>query len=182
VQRQVAVVVKLADRDLQPVSGADADHSVGLQGAQLADAQARARQHLDHQAVQGTGVGRCPHQRRRRDVIQETGERVVHLGQVGVENGTGPGGVSPAPFDDPLVELSVAYSQAIAADGLARGPELAVTRLGAGVVFHTRPGSDERLPVVLGYADSRGQWYRDGRRHVEVAAGLPEDVSGGVAL
>jgi hypothetical protein len=80
------------------------------------------------------------------------------------------------------VELSVAYSQAIAADGLARGPELAVTRLGAGVVFHARPGRDERLPVVLGYADSRGQWYRDGRRHVEVAAGLPEDVSGGVAL
>jgi hypothetical protein len=80
------------------------------------------------------------------------------------------------------VELSLAYSQAIAADGLARGPELAVTRLGAGVVFHTRPGSDGRLPLMLGYADRRGQWYRDGRRHVEVAAGLTGDAPGGAAL
>jgi hypothetical protein len=25
------------------------------------------------------------------------------------------------------------------------------------------------LPVVLGYADGRGQWYRDGKRHIEPA-------------
>jgi hypothetical protein len=80
------------------------------------------------------------------------------------------------------VELSVAYSQAVAADGLAREPELVVKRLGAGVVLQTRPDSDKRLPVVLGYADSRGQWYRDGRRHVGVAAAQSEDVPGGVAL
>ncbi len=80
------------------------------------------------------------------------------------------------------VELPLAYSQAIAADGLARAPELTVTGLGAGVVLHTRPGSDKSLPVVLGYADSRGQWYSDGRRHVEVAAGRLGDAPGGVAL
>ena len=80
------------------------------------------------------------------------------------------------------VELSVAYSQTVAAYGLAREHELVVRRLGAGVVLHTRPDSDKRLPVVLGYADSRGQWYRDGRRHVGVAAAQSEDVPGGVAL
>jgi hypothetical protein len=80
------------------------------------------------------------------------------------------------------VELSVAYSQTVAAYGLAREHELVVRRLGAGVVLHTRPDSDKRLPVVLGYADSRGQWYRDGRRHVELATGPSEEVRDGVAL
>ena len=80
------------------------------------------------------------------------------------------------------VELPVAFSQAIAADGLAREPEVALTRLGAGVVFHTKPDSDKRLPVVLGYADSRGQWYRDGRRHIEVAAAHSDEPSQGAAL
>jgi hypothetical protein len=27
------------------------------------------------------------------------------------------------------------------------------------------PEADDRLPVVLGYADAHGQWYRDGSRH-----------------
>ena len=63
------------------------------------------------------------------------------------------------------VSLPVDYSQAVAADGLARSPELGVTRLGAGAVLHTRPASSRELPVVIGYADSRGQWYRDGHRH-----------------
>jgi hypothetical protein len=80
------------------------------------------------------------------------------------------------------VYLPVSYSQAVAADGLERGTELAITRLGAGVVVHTRPGSDKQLPIVLGYADSRGQWYRDGHRHVETVATEPETVAGEVAL
>ena len=65
------------------------------------------------------------------------------------------------------VELPLSYSLALAADGLAREPELALTRLGSGVVVHTKPRDERRLPMVLGYADARGQWYRDGRRHVE---------------
>ena len=64
------------------------------------------------------------------------------------------------------VTLPVPYSQAVASDGLAREPQIGVTRLGEGVVFHTSPDSSKRLPIVLGYADSRGQWYRDGRRHL----------------
>jgi len=63
------------------------------------------------------------------------------------------------------VAIPVDYGQAVAADGLARSPELGVTRLGAGVVLHTQPSSSRELPVVVGYADPRGQWYRDGRRH-----------------
>ena len=68
------------------------------------------------------------------------------------------------------VALPIDYSQAVAADGLARATELAVTRLGAGVVLHTRPSSARELPVVVGYADGRGQWYRDGHRHTTTTA------------
>ena len=63
------------------------------------------------------------------------------------------------------VALPIDYSQAVAADGLTRATQLGVTRLGAGVVLHTQPASDRELPIVIGYADPRGQWYRDGHRH-----------------
>ena len=45
--------------------------------------------------------------------------------------------------------------------------ELGVSRLGSGVVIHTVPPTKDRLPFIVGYADGRGQWYRDGSRHVE---------------
>jgi len=63
------------------------------------------------------------------------------------------------------VTLPVAYAQALAADGLRREPDLAVRRIGDGVVILAQPDTDRRLPILLGYADARGQWYRDGRRH-----------------
>lgn len=65
------------------------------------------------------------------------------------------------------VELPVAYARRVATEGLAHEGELGVTRLGAGVVIHTVPQANDRLPVVAGYADSRGQWHRDGTRHIE---------------
>jgi hypothetical protein len=83
---------------------------------------------------------------------------------------------------DAGIALPVSYSQTVAADGLAREPELAVTRLGTGVVIHTNPHSDKRLPIVLGYADGRGRWYRDGRRHTEPAVETSEQPAQGVAL
>lgn len=43
------------------------------------------------------------------------------------------------------------------------------SRLGSGLVIHTIPPNKRSLPVVLGYADGRGQWYRDGKRHIEPA-------------
>jgi hypothetical protein len=63
------------------------------------------------------------------------------------------------------VDLPVSYSEAVAAQGLRCGDPMAVTRLGCGVVLHTVPEAGERLPVLLGYADANGQWYRDGSRH-----------------
>jgi hypothetical protein len=67
------------------------------------------------------------------------------------------------------VELPVSYARRVAADGLAHEANLGVTRLGAGVVIHTAPDTTARLPIVVGYADARGQWHRDGSRHIEVS-------------
>jgi len=54
-----------------------------------------------------------------------------------------------------------------------------VSRLGDGVVIHTVPATKSRLPVIVGYADGRGQWYRDGSRHVETpVAEEPVEVMG----
>jgi hypothetical protein len=72
------------------------------------------------------------------------------------------------------VLLPVAHSAAVAPDALAGEPTLAVTRLGAGVVLHTRLKIDKQRPVALGYADSRDPLCRDGRMHVEAAAGCPK--------
>jgi len=63
------------------------------------------------------------------------------------------------------VELPVDYSRRVAADGMSRCDQIGVTRLGSGVIIHTLPGSPSELPIVVAYADSGGQWYRDGGRH-----------------
>jgi hypothetical protein len=65
------------------------------------------------------------------------------------------------------VELACSYAQRVAATAKS-AEELGVSRLGSGVVIHTVPATRRRLPVIVGYADSRGQWYQDGSRHVEV--------------
>ena len=67
------------------------------------------------------------------------------------------------------VELPASYAQRVAAEGLAHEANLGVTRLGAGVVIHTAPEARGRLPIVVGYADARGQWHRDGSRHIEAS-------------
>lgn len=63
------------------------------------------------------------------------------------------------------VELTASYAARVAADGLARCEQLGVTRLGEGVVIHTAPENQYKLPIVLGYADAGGEWLRDGSRH-----------------
>lgn len=47
------------------------------------------------------------------------------------------------------VALPIDYNPAGAADGLTRATQLAVSRLGAGVVLLTQPSSDRELPVVV---------------------------------
>jgi hypothetical protein len=68
---------------------------------------------------------------------------------------------------DAAVELPPSYARRVAATSAENDAELGVSRLGSGVVIHTVPPTKDRLPIVFGYADSRGQWYRDGSRHVE---------------
>lgn len=68
------------------------------------------------------------------------------------------------------VDLPVCYSEAVAADGIAICGQLGVTQLDHGVVIHTAPDSADQQPVLLGYADAAGQWYRDGRRHSTLSA------------
>jgi len=80
------------------------------------------------------------------------------------------------------VELPVAYARRVATEGLARESELGVTRLGTGVVIHTVAQTKDRLPVVVGYADARGQWQRDGTRHIEVPPIEGPAETGEVAL
>jgi hypothetical protein len=65
------------------------------------------------------------------------------------------------------VEIARSYARRVAATAKGAG-ELGVSRLGSGVVIHTVPATKHRLPVIVGYADSRGQWYQDGSRHVEI--------------
>jgi hypothetical protein len=74
------------------------------------------------------------------------------------------------------VDLPVTYAQAVAAEGLRCGDPVGVIRLGRGVVLHSLPEADDRLPMVLGYADATGQWYRDGSRH-QTPTHMPEPAS-----
>ena len=70
---------------------------------------------------------------------------------------------------DAAVELPLAYARRVAAVTEGDG-ELGVSRLGDGVVIHTVPPAKNCLPLIVGYADGRGQWYRDGSRHVGAPA------------
>lgn len=63
------------------------------------------------------------------------------------------------------VDLPGDYARRVAAETLTRCEQAGVTRLGRGVVVHTVPGDERTLPVVIGYAEPGGQWYRDGSRH-----------------
>jgi hypothetical protein len=73
---------------------------------------------------------------------------------------------------DAGVDLPLSYARRVAAPTTEGDGELGVSRLGGGVVIHTVPPTKERLPIVVGYADARGQWYRDGSRHVETPAAV----------
>jgi hypothetical protein len=74
---------------------------------------------------------------------------------------------------DAGVVLPVDYAQRVAVDGIGRCDQLGVTPIGHGVAIHTAPQDDRQLPILLGYADAAGQWYRDGSRHAPQAATSP---------
>jgi hypothetical protein len=102
VQRQVAVLTQLADRDVQPRAGADVHHRVGAEPGVLADPQPGAQQHLDGDLDQQTRVGLGgPQQLRGRGVIERLGQRVVLAGQVAGEHRHPNWRLVPAPLVDP---------------------------------------------------------------------------------
>jgi hypothetical protein len=68
------------------------------------------------------------------------------------------------------VELPSSYALRVTAAGLECASDLGLSRLGSGVVIHTVRATRNGLPILFGYADGRGQWYRDGTRHVEAPA------------
>ena len=68
---------------------------------------------------------------------------------------------------DAGVELPPPYARRVVVTTAEGDTELGVSRLGSGIVIHTVPSTKDRLPLIVGYADGRGQWYRDGSRHVE---------------
>ena len=73
------------------------------------------------------------------------------------------------------VQLPASYSEAVTRDGLQLCDQLAVTQIGTGVVIHTAPEECDRLPIIIGYADGLGQWYRNGQRHGIPGRNGPED-------
>ncbi len=77
-QRDVAVVVQLADGDSQPVGGADLHDGVDGERHQFALAQSGACEQLDGQAGEGVRVGSGRAQQLGRGgVIEEAGQRLV---------------------------------------------------------------------------------------------------------
>ena len=99
VQRQVAVLAELADRDVQPRPGADLHHGISAQGGVLADPQPGAQQHLHGDAhEQALVVLRGAQQLRGAGVVEGLGQRVVLAGQVAGEHRHPGRGLVPAPF------------------------------------------------------------------------------------
>jgi hypothetical protein len=74
---------------------------------------------------------------------------------------------------DAGVYLPFSYSRRIAVQGVALESALGVTGFGDLIVIHTVPQDADELPVLVGFADTDHQWYRDGRRHIEPAGDGP---------
>ena len=105
VERDVAVVVELADRDAQPERVADADHGVVAQRGELPGAHAGAGEQLDHQSASRVGVdGEGGHELGGGRVVEELRERLVGLREVTGEDRHLAGGVVVVPVDDPFEE------------------------------------------------------------------------------
>ena len=102
VQRQVAVLAQLADRDVQPRPRADQDHGISREAGELTDPQSGAQQHLHGDAYQHPAVAvGSAQQLRGGGVIEGPGQRMVLAGQVTGEHRHPGRGFVPAPFIDP---------------------------------------------------------------------------------
>src|SRR6266568_3691591 len=103
VQRDVTVGAQLAERHVQPVSGADLHHGVDGEVEELAFAQAGAGQELHGQADERVGVGAGGLQQLGEcRVVEEAGQRLVAQRQVAGEHQHPGGDVAAVPFGEPL--------------------------------------------------------------------------------
>jgi hypothetical protein len=101
VQRHVAVVAELAERDPQPVPGADLDDRVGVEAGQLSGPHAGPGQQLDHQPVAGIGTGPgSGHQPGGVAVIEELRQRLGLFRDVPGDDRVAGRRVGPVPLDD----------------------------------------------------------------------------------
>jgi hypothetical protein len=92
VRRHVPVVAELAERDAQPVAGADEDDGVGFEAGELAGPDAGSGEQFDDQAVAGigTGPGRC-HEPGGIAVVEEPGQRVGAGRDIAADDGVAGG-------------------------------------------------------------------------------------------
>ena len=105
VQRDVAVVAQLADRDAQPVAVTDEHDGVGVEVAQLAGAQSGAGEDFDDEPVAGVGGGAGGgHQSGGVAVVEELGQRFGAGWDVAADDRVAGRGVGPVPLDDPFEE------------------------------------------------------------------------------
>ena len=121
VQGNVAVVVQLADRDPQPVGGADLHDRVDGQFEQFAAADAGAGEQFDDQPGQRIRVGAGGAQQLGRGgVVEEARQRLVDDRQVAGEHQRPHRRVRVAPFGDPGEEAVQVDQRVLDADPVER--------------------------------------------------------------
>ena len=136
VQRNVPVVAELAQRDPQPVPGADQHDRVGVQVGELAGAHAGAGQQLDDEPVAGVGAGPGGgHQPGRVAVVEELRQRLGLFRDVPGDDRVAGRRVGPVPLDDPLEERP-------------DGPHPLPVRLGGSSAARPWPGGQPYLVVL----------------------------------
>lgn len=67
---------------------------------------------------------------------------------------------------DANVDIPLSYARKLVLASNELGSDLSLAELGNGIVFKSLPTSSDELPLIMGYADRRGQWYRDGKKHM----------------
>jgi hypothetical protein len=126
VQGHVPVIAELAQRDAQPVPGADPHHRVGVETGQLAGPHPGAGEQLDHEPVARVGAGPGGgHQPGGVPVVEELRQRLGFLGDVPGDHRVAGRGIGPVPLDDPLEELAHGphpLPVRLRGDGLAAAP------------------------------------------------------------
>ena len=105
VQRHVAVGAELAERDAQPMVGADLHHRIRGEVDQFTGAYAGAGQHFHDQPVPRVAASAGDgHHLGGGLVVEEARQRFRSRRQVPVQDRVAGGCVGPVPFDDPLEE------------------------------------------------------------------------------